>query len=113
MKVKFETVVDGINRYIDKEIYVNLNDVQEFVARVIVGRMNNNSENIKKTLMTNGFAKTLGIVDSDGMVDVDMILADIRREIERQGSLQADIPMIGKLTFHADDVDVLHDEIMR
>lgn len=113
MKVKFETVVDGINRYIDKEIYINLNDVQEFVARVVVGRMNSNSEHIKNSLMSNGFAKTLGIVDSDGMVDVDMILEDIRREIDRQGSLQVNIPMIGKLTFHPDDVDVLRSEIMR
>lgn len=113
MKVKFETVVDGINRYIDKEIYKNLNGVQEFVSRVIVGRMNNNAEVIKNMLMSNGFAKTLCIIDNDGMVDVDTILSDIRREIERQGSLQVDIPMIGKLTFHPDDVDVLHNEIMR
>lgn len=113
MKVKFETVVDGINRYIDKEIYINLNDAQELVARVVVGRMNSNSEYIKNALMNNGFAKTLGIVDSDGMVDVDTILEDIRREIDRQGSLQVNIPMIGKLTFHIGDVDVLRNEIMR
>lgn len=113
MKVKFETVIDGINRYIDKEIYKNLNSTQEFLARVVVGRMNNNTDVIKNAFMNNGFAKTLCIVDSDGMVDVDMILADIRREIERQGSLQVDIPLIGKLTFHADDVDALHNEILR
>jgi hypothetical protein len=113
MKVRFETVVDGINRYIDKEVYKNLNGVQELVARIVVGRINSNTESIKNVLMNNGLAKTLCIIDSDGMVDVDVLLADIRREIERQGSLQVDIPMIGKLTFHADDVDVLHNEIMR
>ena len=113
MKVKFETVVDGINRYIDREIYKNLNGLQELVARLVVGRVNGNAESIKNVLMNNGIAKTLCIIDSDGMVDVDLLLTDIRREIERQGSLQVDIPMIGKLTFHADDVDVLHNEIMR
>ena len=113
MKVKFETVVDGINRYIDREIYKNLNGLQQFVARLVVGRVNDNAESIKNVLMNNGIAKTLCIIDSDGMVDVDLLLADIRREIERQGSLQVDIPMIGKLTFHADDVDALHNEIMR
>ena len=113
MKVKFETVVDGINRYIDREIYKNLNGLQQFVARLVVGRVNDNAESIKNVLMNNGIAKTLCIIDSDGMVDVDLLLADIRREIERQGSLQVDIPMIGKLTFHADDVDALQNEIMR
>lgn len=113
MKVKFENVVDGINRYINKEIYKNLNGAQEFVARLVAGRMLNNSEHIKDVLMNNGFAKTLCIIDDEGMVDVEMLLTDIRSEIARQGSLQLDIPLIGKLTFHPDDVDVLHNEIVR
>ena len=112
MKVKFETVLDGVNRYIDKEIYGNLNDLQEFVARLVVGRVNGNSEGIKNTLMHNGFAKTLCIVDSEGMVDVEQLLQEIRKEIERKGSLQIDIPLIGKLTFHTSDVDVLRNEIV-
>lgn len=111
MKVKFENVVDGINRYIDKEIYANLNSMQEFVARLFVGRINQNAEAIKAVLMNNGFAKTLNLVDSEGMVDVDMLLHDIKREIERQGSIQFEIPMIGKLTFKAEDVDVLYNKI--
>ena len=113
MKVKFETVIDGINRYIDKEIYKNLDGTQEFLARVVVGRMINNSETIKNMLRTNGFARTLCLIDNEGMVEVDTLLSDIRREIERQGSLQLDIPLMGKLTFHADDVDALHKEIVR
>lgn len=113
MKVKFENVVDGINRYIDKEIYKNLDGTQEFLARVVVGRMINNSESIKNMLMANGFARTLCLIDNEGMVDVDTLLSDIRREIERQGSLQLNIPLMGKITFHADDVDVLYKEIVR
>lgn len=112
MKVKFEHVVEGINRYLDREIYVNLNSMQEFVARLFVGRINQNIETIKIGLMNNGFARTMNLVDSDGMVDVDQLLQDIRREIERQGSIQFEIPMIGKLTFKADDVDVLYNKIM-
>lgn len=111
MKVKFETVLDGINKYIDREIYGNLNDLQEFVARVVVGRVNTNSDGIKHNLMSSGFARTLCIIDSDGMVDIDQLLQDVRREIERQGSVQITIPMIGKFTFHPDDVDVLHNYI--
>ena len=113
MKVRFETVVDGINRYIDKEIYANLNTAQEILARVVVGRMNQNAETIKSSLMNNGFVKTLCIIDSDGMVEVDQLLHDIRKEIERKGNLEVNIPMIGKLKFTASDVDVLKNEILR
>lgn len=111
MKVKFESVIDGINRYLDKEIYGNLNDLQEFLARLAVGRINQNSELIKTALMSNGLARTLCIVDSEGMVDVDSLCQDIKREIDRKGSIQVEIPMIGKLTFKSVDVDVLRDLI--
>ena len=112
MRVSFEHTVDGINRYLDREIYGGLNGLQEFVARVVVGRVNQNAEIIKQSMMNNGFIKTLGFVDSDGMVDIDRLLQDVRREIERQGSVQLEIPMIGKLTFRPEDVDVLRNDIM-
>lgn len=111
MKVKFETVVDGINKYLDREIYKNLNDLQEFVARLTVGRINQNAEAIKTALMSNGFARTLCLVDSDGMVDIDSILHEVKKEVERKGNLQIEIPMIGKLTFCSADVDVLKEHI--
>lgn len=111
MRVKFETVLDGLNRYIDKEIYGNLSDLQEILARLTVGRINQNAESIKNFLMTNGFCKTLCLVDSEGMVDIDRLLQDLKREIDRKGSIQVEIPMIGKLTFRAVDIDVLQNEI--
>jgi hypothetical protein len=111
MKIEFEAVVDGINRYLDKEIYVNLNDLQEFVARLAVGRINQNMGSIKTYLMTNGFIRTLGIIDHDGMVDIDAVLKEVRKEIERKGSIQFEVPMIGKLTFHPGDVEVLRNHI--
>lgn len=113
MKVKFETMVDGINRYIDKEIYGKLNNVQEFFARVVIGRINQNVDSIKNNLMHNGFVKTLGIVDSDGKVDVEEIMQSIKREIERQECLRLEIPLIGTITFKAEDVDNLYKDIVR
>ena len=112
MKVKFENVIDGVNRYLDKEIYGNLNDLQEFLARLAVARINQNADLIKTSLMNNGLARTLCIVDSEGMVDVDSLSQDIKREIDRNGSIQVEIPMIGKLTFRSVDVDVLRDLII-
>jgi hypothetical protein len=111
VKVKFESVVDGINRYLDKEIYANLNDLQEFLARLAVGRINQNSEAIKAALMNNGFARTLCLVDSEGMVEIDSLCQDIKKEIDRKGCIQFDVPMIGKITFRSVDVDVIRDLI--
>lgn len=113
MKVKFEQVLDGLNRYINSEIYGNLTDLQEMVARIVVGRVNTNSEAIKVAMMNNGIIKTFGVIDTEGMVDVDAILHDIRKEIERKGTIEFTVPMIGKLKFTPSDVDALRSMIAR
>lgn len=113
MLVKFETVLDGVNRYIDSEIYPGLNDLQEFLARLVIGRINQSADGIKSMLMTNGFARTLCLIDTDGMVDIDRLCADVRRELERKGSMEVEIPMVGKIKFTASDVDVLRSHIVR
>ena len=113
MKVEFERVLDGINRYIDREIYPGLNDLQEFAARLVVGRINSSSASIKEYLMSNGFIMTFGLIDRDGMVEIDQLMHEVKRELERKGSIQVDIPMMGKLTFKPVDVDMLCEEIKR
>lgn len=107
MKYRFEKVIEGISKYIDKEIYAGMNDVQELVARIFVGRIIDNMEGVKKTLIDNGFIRTFGIIDGEGMVDVDALAKDIRREVERKGKLVVSIPMFGKLTFVPTDIDAI------
>jgi hypothetical protein len=107
MTYRFEKVIDGLTKYIDREIYHGMNDLQELAARVCVGRVINNTESIKKALMDNGFVRTFGIIDEEGMVDVDDLAKDIKREIERKGKLVVSLPMFGRLTFTPNDVDVI------
>lgn len=108
MLYKFEKVVDGITRYIDAEIYTNMNDLQEVIARVVVGRMIENENGIKDTIRHNGIIRSLGIVDSEGMVDVDSLAADLKTAIQQKGKVEISIPMFGKMTFHPEDIDDIH-----
>jgi hypothetical protein len=88
-----------------------MNDLQEFVARVLVGRVLENSDEIQDSLINNGYIRTFGIIDSDGMVDVEGLAADIKREISRKGKITFNLPMFGKMTFVPSDVDELHQRI--
>jgi hypothetical protein len=108
MLYKFEKVVDGIAKYIDFEIYSGMNDLQEVMARIVIGRLIENEDAIKKSIVNNGVIRTFGFVDSEGMVDVDSLRADVKKEIERKGKLTISIPMFGKLTFVPEDVDVIY-----
>lgn len=105
MKYQFSTVIDGISKYINNEIISGMNDLQEIMARIAIGRVLENHDKIKETLSSNGIIRTLGIIDSDGYVDVDILLGEIKKEIERKGKLTISIPMFGKITFNPDDVD--------
>ena len=109
--VSFEKVIDGLMRYLNKNLYANMNDWQEILARLAVGRIIGNPEELKKSLMGNGIVRTFAIMDSEGNVDLEPIMRDLKKEIERKGKLAIEIPMFGKLSFVASDIDEIYREI--
>ena len=111
MKYTFEKVIDGAIEYIDEQLFSRMNDVQEFAARVLIGRVVNNQDRIKDALVNNGFIRTFGIIDSEGAVDVEGLAHDIKREIARKEKITLSIPMFGKMTFRPEDVDELYKKI--
>ena len=112
MKYEFEKVINGLSKYINNNnLYSNMNDWQEMVARLAVGRVLTNQGKIKETLINNPFIRTFDIIDESGMVDVDALAADIKREVMRKEKFTISIPVIGKLTFSPSDVDVLKQTI--
>lgn len=111
MKYEFEKVIDGLSKYINDEIYVGMNDLQEFAARIMVGRIINNRDNVKEMLINNGFIRTFGVMDAEGMVDVESLASDIKKEIARKEKITFNIPMFGRMTFKPSDVDMLYKNI--
>lgn len=111
MKYEFEKVMDGISIYMDEEIFEGMNEWQDFIARVMVGRFLGNQDGVKEMLMNNGFFRTFGIMDSEGMIDVHALATDTRRELSKKGKITFDLPMFGKMTFTPADVDKLYKHI--
>lgn len=109
--VNFNQVLDGLTRYLNKNFYANLNDWQEVIARIAVGRIIGNPESLKQSLSANGIVRTFAIMDSDGNVDLEPIMRDLKREIERKGKLSVEIPMFGKISFLPQDIDEIYREI--
>ena len=106
--MQFEKVIHGIIKYLDREIYNNMSDWQEVLARIAVGRMLGDEDALKATLMNNTFVKTFAIMDTDGNVDVDGLMRDLREQISHKGKISITFPLIGTFTFTADDVDELY-----
>ena len=109
--VSFEQILDGLARYLNKNFYSNLNDWQEIVARLAVGRIIGNPETLKQSLQANGIIRTFAVMDSEGNVELEPIMRDLRKEIERKGKMTVEIPMFGKISFTGEDVTELYREI--
>lgn len=109
--VEFNRVIDGLSRYLNKNFYSNLNDWQEIIARLTVGRIIGNPEALKQSLQANPFVRTFAVMDSEGNVDLEPIMRDLKKEIERKGKITFEIPMFGKISFVASDIDEIYREI--
>ena len=109
--MQYERVVDGIHRYLDREVFKNMNDLQEMLARIAVSRITSNA-GLKEQLISNPFIRTFAIIDSEGDVDVEGLISDIREQIRAKGKLEVSIPLFGKFTFREGDVDILHRTIL-
>ena len=104
----FDRVLNGVVKYLDREVYVGMNDWQEMLARIAVSRVVGNRDVLRETIVANPFVKTFGIVDENGDVDVDGLIRDIKEQIERKGKFEVIIPMFGKFIFTSADVDKLY-----
>ena len=109
--VEFNRVIDGLIRYLNNNLYSKMNDWQEVLARIAVGRIIGNPESLKQSLQANTFVRTFAIFDSEGNVDLEPIMRDLKKEIERKGKLTFDIPLFGKMSFVASDIDEIYREI--
>jgi hypothetical protein len=110
--MNFEKVLMGITKYLNREIYSEMNDWQEVLARMAVSRVIGNAESLKKTLIENPFIKTFSIMDDEGNVDVEGVARDLKKQIADKGKLTITIPLFGVFTFVSEDVDKLHRTIM-
>lgn len=109
--MNFDRVLNGIMKYLDREILANMNDWQEMLARIAVSRVIGNGNNLKDMLCQNAFVRTFAIVDENGNVDVDGIYRDIKEQIRAKGKIEFTLPMFGTFRFTEADIDRLYSTI--
>jgi hypothetical protein len=106
------TVMNGIAKYIDKEIYSGMNDWQELIARIAVGRVLNDRQVLIEKLTQNPLIKSLVLIDDNGMVDVDRLFDEIKKAMEGKDKIKISIPLFGTMSFSPADADKLYKEII-
>ena len=103
----------GIARYIDREVIAHL--PQAGFQRIVLGTaaaLVSKRASVIIDELAGGIFGTLGVVDKDGMVDIDLLRDSIKQGMGDQ-PFKIEVPMVGEMVFRASDIDVIHSYIVR
>ena len=109
--VTFTQVKTGVAKYITDEIVSKMDSWKKWVFGAGVSVAIARSDEIFAALRNNEFVKMLGVVDENGMIDIDAVYRAFKEQAESSSPISIDIPAIGKITLSAGDVDMLYQYI--
>lgn len=102
-----EQVLQGLINYVDKEVLAKLDTKGKIVLGTGITIAMQNASTLLKNIPENDIVKMLGVVDENGMYDVEKIAVALKANVEKFGKLQFDVPLVGKLAFVPEDVTLL------
>lgn len=111
--VTSKQVVEGVMEFANKNIMPKLEPTMQFLAGMALGVAGGKADGMIKALATQPMISALGVIQPNGEIDLDTLYAAASEQMDRQGSLPIDIPIIGRMTFDRGDLDELYRAICR
>lgn len=110
--VSVNKIESGVARFLDAELVGKMPDggVQKILAGTAISLLIKKSGNMIKALQQNPVIQMMEIFDADGNVDVDSLTEELIKNFPDIG-LKVDLPMIGTVTFHKEDINKLYSYI--
>lgn len=111
--VSVNKIEQGVANYLDGELMPQLqgNGVEKVLVGTAASLFIRRFGAIIESYKDNKLVQMLGIMDEKGNVDVDTLAEEVKKNIPKDG-IKIDVPIVGTLTFHKEDVDKLYDYIM-
>lgn len=110
-----DEVLAGLIAYIKKELIPILPDYAKVLGGAVLLRNANRLTQIAADLTSGGMAKTLGIVEDGGRIDVDIWCQNIKDSIREFGGgrVAVQLPMLQPIYISESDIDTLKRYIRR
>lgn len=111
--VEISKIESGIARYLDAELVQKLpgNGWKQFGVGMASGLIAKRGGVALAQFKDHPVVKAFGLIDQTGCVDVE-VLREIARERVPDTGLQADVPLVGKITIYKSDVEKLYSYIV-
>lgn len=110
--VTIEQIEKGVAAYLDVELMPKLpnSGFEKVLAGTALSLIIRRSGNILDSYKDNKMVQLLGLMDSEGNVDVDILAEELKKNIPTEG-MKVEVPIIGSMTFHKEDVSKLYEYI--
>lgn len=110
--VEIAKIKAGVMDYATTHMMPKMDSKGQFVLGMTLGVLSGRIEAIVGKLADNELMKTLDVIQN-GQLDYDALFNAAMAQMQRQGKLVWDVPMLGRLAFDEQDLRDLHQSIMR
>ncbi len=102
--------IPGLSKFIDESVlsHYPANSMKRILMAGAVSLYLKQNENIVDTLASNPLFTGLGVMGTDGNVNIEVLRDALKGEINKAGYMRLSIPFIGDIDFTPEDVDTLY-----
>lgn len=101
----------GVGDYIERHMMPRLDSKRQFLLGMVYGLAAGKMDTLMQAVQGNEAARMLGVVRENGELDIDALYNASYAQMQAQGKLKLDIPMVGSFAFDADDLRELYNTI--
>lgn len=107
-------IIPGLSKFIDESVLSHYppTSLKRIAAAGAFAIYLKRNTSIVDTIVSNPLFSGLGVVTSDGMVDLELLRDIYKEEITKAGFLRIHFPILGDVDFTKDDVDTLYRNIV-
>jgi hypothetical protein len=104
------SIIPGLSRFIDESILVHYppTSMKRILIASGISLYLSGNEQVVDTLLANPIISTLGVSNSNGMIDIDKVRNAVRPEVEKAGFMRITVPVMGDIDLTVDDIDTLY-----
>ena len=110
--IPIDKIQRGAAAYISAELEPQLDGFKKWAFAIVSSELIGAIPMVAAKAKDNKMIALTGIVGADGSVDVERLYKRVRPAAEKSPAT-IEIPIIGGITFNAQDVDALYNHIMR
>ena len=94
----------GIGDWLQTRLMPRLDGKRQFLLGTVYGVGAGKMDTIISAAAENGAVKALGIIQPDGRIDIDTLYNAALAQMQAQGKVKIDLPLLGSFAFDADDL---------